>query len=570
MIKTEINANQEIVSNGIGKQIDFFLTRATNYGFVGSILISKKGKIILQKGYGLANVARNKPFTPETIIDIGSLSKQFTATAILYLEQQGLLSVQDSITQFFDDVPTEKHEITLHHLLTHTSGLPLKHGSDFEYYETARFIPDVLALPLAFKPGTEYKYSNPAFALLAIIIEQLTHQTLQDFLTTTFFESIGLKKIGWYGTPTWSEEEVAQVYVEGVDGGSPLSWAGPYRPLLGNGGICCPINELYQWMQAIKTNVFLTKESTSKLFTPFLEDTAYGWDVLQTRYGRRIWHNGGTDSGANSELTWFSDLDLLLIAFSNHILFGEDVGYMAIWPLRSILFNNPYTLPPPPPQSSIEPRVKEQYLGFYPFPKGGEINITTQSDFLLLSLRGQQVLDFCLFPDTGPPQDYRFYDQTSQLLVEGLLDDDFTILQEHTANRNRIPIIKSLLRRWIHTSQDLYGAYQTHEILGTAPFKEFYDTTWLHFDFSNGQNGIGIVWKDQQLIRITETYYPYPVIIPFLQKGEVEFIGHNILFNQNVELSFEKESEQLITGFHMRNGSNSCFVPKVSSSVQDS
>jgi CubicO group peptidase (beta-lactamase class C family) len=563
MIHRNIDSNQEIVRTGIGKQLDLFLERATNYGFVGSILISKQGKIILQKGYGLANADRNIPFTHETIVDIGSLSKQFTASAILYLEQQGLLSVQDSISQFFDDVPKEKQEITLHHLLTHTSGLPLKHGSDFEYYETERFITDALALPLAFTPGTEYKYSNPAFALLAIIIEQLTQQTLQSFLTTTFFEPLGLEKIGWYGTPTWSEEEVAQVYVEGVDGGSPLSWPGPYRPLLGNGGICCPINELYRWMQAIKTNVFLTKESTTKLFTPFLEDTSYGWDVLQTKYGPRIWHNGGTDSGANSELTWFRDLDLLLIAFSNHILFGEDVGYMAIWPIRSILFKNPYILPPPAPNGFRGANNLAQFIGNYTFPQGGEINITTQSDFLILSLRGQPILDFCLFPNEGPPQEYEFYDKTSNLLIDGLFEDDFTILQNYVMNKNRIPLLVSLLRRWIHTSQESFGSYRTHEILGSAPFKEFFDATWLHFDFEEGQNGLGVVWKDKQLVRITETYYPYPVIIPFLRKTDTEFIGHSILFNQTLELTYEKEDA--ISGFHIHNGTSSVFIPKLPS-----
>ncbi len=563
MTQIDVENYQEIVRNGMGSRIDQFLTRALNFGFVGSILIAKKGKILLQKGYGLANTATNVPFTHNTIVDIGSLSKQFTATAILHLEQEGKLTVQDPITRFFDDVPKDKQEITLHHLLTHTSGLPLKHGSDFEYYETRSFIQDVVALPLAFKPGTEYKYSNPAFALLAIIIEQLTNQTLQTFLQTTFLDPLGLEKIGWYGTKSWSEEEVAHVYIEGIDGGSPLIWPGPYRPLLGNGGICCPINELYRWMQAIKNNVFLTKESTAKLFTPFLEDTSYGWDVLQTKYGRRIWHNGGTDSGANSELTWFSDLDLLIIAFSNNILFGEDVGYMAIWPIRSILFNSPYTLPPCLPEPKLDPNKIQHLLGNYTFPEGGEINLTAQSYFLILSARGQQALDFCLFPENGPPEEYALYDQSSNLLVKGLFDDDFTILEEYAANKTRIPLLESSLQRWIRICEDLYGPYQMHQILGTTPFKEFFDATWLHFDFKEGQNGIGVVWKDKQLIRITETHYPYPVIIPFLQQSDTHFIGHNILFNQTLQLTCE-DTKTPITGFHLHNGNNSFFVPNTS------
>lgn len=551
----------EIVADGLGERVDEYLSRALLFGFVGSILIAKNEEIILHKGYGLANTAKKTPFTHETIVDIGSLSKQFTATAILYLEQQGLLSIQDPIAEFFTKVPEDKQGITLHHLLTHTSGLPLKHGSDFEYYECNRFIEDVLSLPLSFPPGREYKYSNPAYALLAIIIEELTQQTLQDYLTQTFFKPLGLETVGWYSNPKWNEDQVAQVYVEGENGGSPLTWPGPYRPLLGNGGICCSIGDLYRWMLALKHNHFLTQESTKKLLTPFLEDTAYGWDVLNTKYGRRIWHNGGTDSGANSELTWFPDLDLFIIAFSNHIRFGEDVGYMAIWPIRAILFNKPYQLPPLQPESVIESNDIEKFTGTYQFPGGGEFNLSLQSEFLLLASRGQPAMDVCLFPEGQPPQEYEFYDQTSRLIIEGLMLDDFGVLHEYTLDKKRAQLHEYFLQRWIRSSEESHGAFQNFEILGTTPFKEFFDTTWLHFDFEDGKNGIGIVWKDTKLIRLTETYYPYPVIIPFLRQSETEFMGHNILFNKTLKIVFDQETDGTISGFHIHNGFSSQFIP---------
>jgi CubicO group peptidase (beta-lactamase class C family) len=553
----------EVVTNGLGKRLDTFLRRAMPYGFKGSVLIAKGDGLLLHKGYGFANFEKQIPFTPETIMDIGSLTKQFTASAILTLEQKGLLSVRDPITKFFDDVPADKRAIALHHLLTHTSGLPLKHGSDWEPYEREAFVRDLFVQPLGFRPGTEYSYSNPAFTLLSMIIDDLSGQSYRDYLTHTFFEPLGMKSAGWYGDPRWPEDQVAHVYVEGKEGGSPKTWSGPYQPLLGNGGICLPIGELYLWIRSLRRNQFLTPASTTKLLTPFLENTAYGWDVRQTRRGKRIWHNGGTDNGANAELIWFADHDLLMIIFSNEILFGEDIGYMVTWPIQSILFNENYLLPPQPRQAPATALPFQEYAGLFDLPEGGGFEVTVHSKYLLLAALGQQAVDLCLFPKQGSPHRYGLYDDISRRLLAELLQDKFSLLREWLSEKERFRILQAFLRRWMRTTEAANGSLSGYEILGTTPFKEDSDATWIRLDFEKGSpTGFGVVWENGKIYRFTESYYAHPVVIPFLPTSSTDFVGHSILFNQTMQIRFDRSENSGIDGFSIRNGSTPIYATK--------
>jgi CubicO group peptidase (beta-lactamase class C family) len=563
MTCTNEATSAEVVSNGLGKRLDTFLRRAMPYGFKGSVLIAKGDNLLLHKGYGFANFEERIPFTPGTIMDIGSLTKQFTASAILTLEQKGLLSVRDPITKYFDGVPADKRAITLHHLLTHTSGLPLKHGSDWEPYERETFVRDLFAQPLGFRPGAEYSYSNPAFTLLSMIIDDLSGQPYQNYLTHTFFEPVGMKCTGWYGDPRWSEEQVAHVYIEGKDGGSPKKWPGPFQPLLGNGGICCPIGELYLWIRSLRHNRFLTPESTTKLLTPFLENTAYGWDVRQTRRGKRIWHNGGTDNGANAELIWFADHDLLMIIFSNEILFGEDVGYMVTWPIQSILFDEACALPPQPPREPAAVPPFQEYTGVFELPGGGGFEVTAQSQYLLLAALGQRAIDLCLFPKREAPERYALYDDISQRLLEELLHDKFNLLREWLSEKERFGILQAFLRRWMRTAEATNGTHRGYQVLGTTPFKEDSDATWMQLDFEkSAPTGFGVVWENGKIYRFTESYYAHPVIIPFLAASSTDFVGHSILFNQTMQIRFDRAKDGTVKGFSIRNGSTPVYAAK--------
>jgi len=175
-----------VVKGELGARLDDYMTRLEGFGFSGTLLVAKDGDIVLSKGYGVADKSRGTPMTAETVISIGSITKQFTAAAILKLEMQGKLNVDDPITKYFPIVPPDKAGITLHHLLTHTAGLDEDYGgTDYEEVSRDEILKRVFSRPLKWEPGKRHLYSNAGYSLLGAIVEIVSGQTTSDTFTTT-------------------------------------------------------------------------------------------------------------------------------------------------------------------------------------------------------------------------------------------------------------------------------------------------------------------------------------------------------------------------------------------------
>ena len=292
------------------------------------MLIAQDGEIIFEQGYGLADKKNGVPITPETVFDSGSLSKQFTAAAIMHLEEQGKLRVENTLADFFGDVPPDKANITLHQLLTHSSGLPqYVYAGDF--VETSRQQVQTAAFEARLKtpPGTEYLYSDTGYGLLAAIVEIISGQPFQRYLKQHLFEPVGMVNSGFYNDPHWVELSVAHGYNNRQDLGSAATRPGPYWGLLGFGGVLTTVGDLYLWRVALESNRILSKVSTTKLFTPFIKEYedgesyyGYGWAIEeQLEHGKMIWHDGATDS-QNAILIMYGDPEnTTVIVLSNRI-----------------------------------------------------------------------------------------------------------------------------------------------------------------------------------------------------------------------------------------------------------
>ncbi len=165
---------------GLGERIDTYLSRIAPFGFSGSALVADRGTMLLQEGYGLANRAQGIPNTADTIFSIGSITKQFTAAAIMKLEMRGYLRTSDSISEFFAAVPGDKAGITLHQVLTHTAGLLNYTGEDYEMAGRDETVLQILQSALTFPPGSDFGYSNAGYTLLAAVIEQVTRRSYEE------------------------------------------------------------------------------------------------------------------------------------------------------------------------------------------------------------------------------------------------------------------------------------------------------------------------------------------------------------------------------------------------------
>ena len=273
-------------------------------GSSGTLVAAVDGEMLVCEGWGLADKETGAEATCDTVYDVMSMTKQFTAAAILKLQMMGRLRVTDRIGRFLGDVPADMRTMTVQQLLTHTAGLVEALGDDYERMSRADLIAQALASELLWPPGTRYRYSNVGYSLLAAIVEVASGSGYEEFLARHLFEPAAMTRTG-YVLPGWESADVAVEYDErGRSHGRPFDhpWAsdGPYWNLRGNGGLLSTARDMFRWYQALEGDEVLDEPAKRQLFRPRVREGAhadsryaYGWVVLDTPLGPAQWHNGG-------------------------------------------------------------------------------------------------------------------------------------------------------------------------------------------------------------------------------------------------------------------------------------
>lgn len=289
------------------RRVDAFMKDLAAQGYAGSLVVDAGGQLVLAEGYGSADREAGTPVTVDTVFDIGSVTKQFTAAAILKLEAQGRLAVGDPISRFFANVPEDKEGVTLHQLLTHTAGFREGLGDDYQPISREAYLDLALRTPLAHPPGEVHRYSNVGYSLLAAVIELVTGQPYEVYLRENLFQPAGMAHTG-YVLPEWQDDRLAHGYTTASgrtkDRGTPLDYPfaedGPFWNLRGNGGILSTAADMYRWHQALRGDAVLSDASKKKLFTPHVAEGyeqesyyGYGWVIVPTPVGTLQTHNGG-------------------------------------------------------------------------------------------------------------------------------------------------------------------------------------------------------------------------------------------------------------------------------------
>jgi CubicO group peptidase (beta-lactamase class C family) len=260
-------------AQSLAARLDSAMQAAEARGFSGVVRVEKDGSLLLEKGYGLANRADKIPFTPGTIIQIGSNTKDFTAVAILQLQQAGRLSLDDTLGKYFLQAPADKRGITLRQLMNHRAGFPLGLGGDFERVSRQALLDSAMHYQLPFKPGSRESYSNTGFALLAAIIEQISGRSYDRFIHETILVPLGLKRTG-YLLPGFRPNELAHGYLAGgTDNGTmlakPHAADGPYWNLRGNGGMLSTVDDMHAFYKALfDSDRLLTRAARGDRFPP--------------------------------------------------------------------------------------------------------------------------------------------------------------------------------------------------------------------------------------------------------------------------------------------------------------
>jgi CubicO group peptidase (beta-lactamase class C family) len=304
--------------------MDKHLVAGEKDGFSGAIIVVKDGKALLHKGYGFADCKRKIKMGPDMVFDIGSLTKHITSVAMLKLQAQGKLKIDDKISLYFEGVPEDKADITLLQLMSHTSGLQDVFGDDEDYVTKEWLIKKAMDSTLRFKPGVpgeiEDPYSNAGYGLLGAIIEKVSGASYEDYVYNNVLKPAGLKHTGYF-RPKFKRDQVVCGFRNDKPWGSVKDFYGKTEPswnLIAAGGMLSTVGELDKWFRAVAGNKILPKTET---------DLYLNRVARKGSNGRRALTPSGDNTIFSSLYVNYVDDGLSLVYFTSVDRFSVEKGF---------------------------------------------------------------------------------------------------------------------------------------------------------------------------------------------------------------------------------------------------
>ncbi len=508
--KNKENKTQELAisseTSTIGKNIDQYLTAMEAIGFSGAIVVGQNGEMILSKGYGFANRAKQIPFTSETVQSNGSNTKQFTGAAILLLESRGQLSVKDSLPSYFDNVPKDKRQITLHQLLTHSSGLIQGVGPDEEPIDFEPFFKRLMAEPLEFEPGISYNYSNAGYSLLAKIIENISGVNYETFIRENLLKPSGMMKTG-YVQPIWNRENMAIGYKKGEKWGEVYKngWIedGPSWHLRGNGGLHTTAEDMYKWLATVKGNGILDKNAVKKWTTGYVTEnngySKYGYGLVSyvdDKWGKVITHSG-SNSIFTSHFFWLPERDFFFYIHGNNSIFPV---YKFEENILKAAFDENFNFPPIVKTSRLNKAIEtKQKEGTY-HSTYGTIELMADDSRFIAKLSGQETIDLMFKHNEKQKEKFAALNDKMKEVMDKLEKGDENPFKDIVAGDEASKkVTRSFQNRIIQMRRNL----ESLNVIGSfenTPGSDLYEygpyTTFVHARFENWNQYWNLVWNE--------------------------------------------------------------------------
>jgi len=550
-----------VVATPLGARMDDYLTRLSGYGYSGATLVAKDGRLLLRKGYGLANDATGTPVTPATVFDIGSLAKVFTAAAVLLLEERGRLSLDDSIARYLDGVPEDKRAITLRQLLAHTSGLdsdfPYENPSAEDYEEVDRdeAVRRILAMPLVDRPGAHFAYSNPGYVLAAAIVEHAGGKPFREFLRQELLEPAGMRSTGFWGSglPPVPEARLARSYDEDGETADLRKRSSTTWFDLGGGEMVSKVDDLYAWLEALRSER-LFPGIWDALCTPGEPAGEHGLGLFIDHVaGTRRIHHGGDYIGFGAELAYYPDAHLVIVNLANrrHEILGTRYAADRVLPAMAVgerlemWPGEPFDLPPR--WSAALPETLRRAVGAYRLPTGGELVISPAGDDALsIAARGQDAVDV-LYP--GSPDELALRRRSTERVVammEGVRHGDMSELP--TTLREGAPLEQYRVGLTTLVDGKEHGPLRAIEPIGTVPaaFPRGSRNTVLAFQYEHGTEYIRFGWNKKQ-DRVMNLGGASDLLgkTPLRASPDSGLVGWNIVSGRALRLSLRAQGAQV-------------------------
>lgn len=368
-------------------------TDADRGEFMGAVLVAKDGAILFDRGYGSANLEWKIPNDGDTRFRLGSLTKQFTAAAILLLQERGKLDLDTPIKAWIPTAPAAWDRITIRHLLTHTSGIP--NFTSFDDYEKQKTLPTTLDAviarfrdkPLDFQPGEQWSYSNSGYLVLTAIVEKASGKSYAAFLTNNIFKPLGMADTG-YDSHAAIIPHRAAGYAPGATGPVNADYIDMTIPQ-GAGALYSTTHDLLKWETGLYGGKLLKPASLAAFATPFKNNYAFGVGVVRNDAGTLISHSGGIE-GFNTWLGYDPDRHLAVAVLAN--LNGGAPGRLGD-ALMTLARGGTVTLPNERAETTLAPAALQAYPGTYDVSPQFGFVVRLEGNKLIVQATGQAPLE---------------------------------------------------------------------------------------------------------------------------------------------------------------------------------
>ena len=474
-------------------KLDDYFTKFESHGFSGSVLVVRDDIIQLKKGYGFSDHNKGIPVTVKTAFSIGSLTKQFTASAILRLEEAGLLSVSDSISHYLDFIPEDKSQVTIHQLLNHTSGIESDYWDGNPELSEQEYLAMVLSKELINVPGEKYRYSNIGYHLLKEIIENVAQEDYENYLKNTFFDPLGMENTG-FSLVQWSDEQLAHYQdwttkVWEADVEIPTQRPVYFHPE-GSAGLLSTVDDLYLWHQALMGGKVLQESSLKKMFTPYQNYYGYAWNISTTIRGTTLHYHGGTDydMGTTAGFYHYPDDNTMVVFLSNTNLSRTVTHEYLMNQIEGILFDGEVAMPP----ASTSRLSKENHpmTGTYLLPSGDSLKVVERHGHIRVIAEDENGTMILRFPESGVTPNPSEYENLFDSIFSAIDTGNFEPLRSALWTEvNFDSYSKRIVAAWSYYKQS-FGEFKGARIVHQRSFV-FQDRpeewSFVLFEFENGK-----------------------------------------------------------------------------------
>lgn len=378
----------------------------------------------------MANLEHDVPNTPQTKFRLGSVTKQFTSMAIMQLQERELMNVDDRIAKYLPTYPNGE-KITIHHLLTHTSGIP--NFTSFPNYQKTMMLPSPVEKtiqrfkdkPLEFTPGEKFKYSNSGYILLGYIIEKVCGTSYEEFLEENVFQPLNMMNTGYDHHHTLLKHRASGYSIGGggLTNAAYIDMSIPHAA----GALYSTVEDLYLWDRALYTEKLVKKSTLDRIFTPFVEAEsgaikahyAYGWNVLSLFDGKVITHGGGIN-GFRTNIARYVDDDVCIVVLSN--IETAPVEKISM-DLAAIVFGEEYEVPKERVAAEVDPRIYDAYVGQYELAPDLIATVTKENNRLFAQATGQP--KFEIYPES----ETKFFARVADIQVTFVKNEEGEVTQ---------------------------------------------------------------------------------------------------------------------------------------------